>query len=85
MASASKRCTAGRRNTAGWESGDAKKLKQLEDENQKLKHVMAELTLDNRALKDVVVKKLVEPVNRREAATYVAAQCVGPNPFALEL
>jgi hypothetical protein len=38
------------------ESGDAKKLKQLEDENRKLKHVVAELTLDNRALKDVLSK-----------------------------
>ena len=37
-------------------SGDAKKLKQLEDENRKLKHVVAELTLDNRALKDVLSK-----------------------------
>jgi putative transposase len=33
---------------------DAKKLKQLEEENRKLKHVVAELTLDNRALKDVL-------------------------------
>ncbi len=40
----------------GMESGDAKKLKQLEDENRKLKHVVAELTLDNRALKDVLSK-----------------------------
>jgi len=31
-------------------------LKQLEDENRKLKHVVAELTLDNRALKDVLSK-----------------------------
>ena len=38
------------------ESGDAKKMKQLEDENRKLKHVVAELTLDNRALKDVLSK-----------------------------
>jgi hypothetical protein len=29
------------------ESGDAKKLKQLEDENRKLKHVVAKLTLAN--------------------------------------
>jgi putative transposase len=28
----------------GMESGDAKKMKQLEDENRKLKHVVAELT-----------------------------------------
>ena len=40
----------------GMDSGDAKKLKQLEDENRKLKHVVAELTLDNRALKDVLSK-----------------------------
>ena len=36
------------------DSGDAQKLRQLEDENRKLKHVVAELTLDNRALKDVL-------------------------------
>jgi putative transposase len=36
------------------ESGDTKKMKQLEDENRKLKHVVAELTLDNRALQDVL-------------------------------
>src|SRR5437660_12905025 len=36
------------------DSGEAKRLKQLEDENRKLKHVVAELTLDNRALKDVL-------------------------------
>jgi putative transposase len=40
----------------GMESGEAKRLKALEDENRKLKHVVAELTLDNRALKDVVGK-----------------------------
>jgi putative transposase len=38
------------------ESGDVKKLRQLEEENRKLKHVVAELTLDNRALKDVITK-----------------------------
>ena len=38
------------------DSSEAKRLRQLEDENRKLKHVVAELTLDNRALKDVVPK-----------------------------
>ena len=38
----------------GLDVSDAKKLKQLEEENRKLKHVVAELTLDNRALKDVL-------------------------------
>jgi putative transposase len=36
------------------EISDAKKLKQLEEENRQLKHVVAELTLDNRTLKDVL-------------------------------
>jgi putative transposase len=40
----------------GMEVSDAKKLRQLEEENRKLKHVVAELTLDNRALKDVLSK-----------------------------
>jgi|HubBroStandDraft_6_1064221.scaffolds.fasta_scaffold2556013_1 hypothetical protein len=38
------------------DSRDAKTLRQLEDENRKLKHVAAEMTLDNRALKDVLSK-----------------------------
>jgi hypothetical protein len=36
--------------------GEAKKLKQLEEENRKLKRVVADLTLDNRALKDMLSK-----------------------------
>ena len=40
----------------GMESGEAKRLKQLEEENRKLKHVVADLTPDNRALKDVLTK-----------------------------
>jgi putative transposase len=40
----------------GMDVSDAKKLKQLEEENRKLKHVVADLTLDNLALKDVLSK-----------------------------
>jgi putative transposase len=40
----------------GMEVSDAKKRKQLEEENRKLKHVVADLTLDNLALKDVLSK-----------------------------
>ena len=38
----------------GMDSSEATRLKQLEDENRKLKHVVADLTLDNRALQDVL-------------------------------
>ncbi len=39
------------------EVSDAKRLKGLEKENSELKKLVAELTLDNRMLKDVVSKK----------------------------
>jgi putative transposase len=41
----------------GMEVADVKKLKQLEDENNRLKKIVAELSLDNSALKDVLSKK----------------------------
>ncbi len=41
----------------GLEVSEAKRLRQLEEENRQLKHVVAELTLDNRALKAVLSKK----------------------------
>ena len=40
----------------GMEVSDAKKLKQLEDENRRLKQLVGELTLDNQALKWIVEK-----------------------------
>ena len=36
---------------------EAKRLRQLEDENRQLKHALAEAMLDNRALKAVLSKK----------------------------
>jgi putative transposase len=35
---------------------EVKRLKQLEDENRRLKQIVADLTLDNQALKAVVTK-----------------------------
>lgn len=40
---------------------EAQRLKQLEDENRRLKHVVADLTLDNQALKAVIEKKWCLP------------------------
>ena len=42
----------------GMEASDIKRLKDLEDENRRLKHMYADLSLENRALKDVIEKKL---------------------------
>jgi putative transposase len=41
----------------GLEVSDAKRLKQLEDENAKLKRLLADAMLDNAALKDLMTKK----------------------------
>ena len=41
----------------GMTVSEARKLKVLEDENRRLKHLVADLTLDNQALKAVVGKK----------------------------
>lgn len=42
---------------AGLEVSDLRKMKALEEENSKLKRIVADLSLDNRALKDVLSKK----------------------------
>jgi putative transposase len=42
----------------GMELSDLKRLRQLEDENQKLKHMYADLSLEHKILKDVIEKKL---------------------------
>ena len=41
----------------GMEVSEVKRLKELERENDELKKVVAELTLDNRMLRDVNAKK----------------------------
>jgi putative transposase len=46
-----------RRKFGGMEVSDARRLKQLEDENRKLKRLVADLTLDKEALKDVLGRK----------------------------
>lgn len=42
----------------GMTSSDLKRLKELEEENRKLKKLFADVSLQNMALKDVIEKKL---------------------------
>jgi transposase-like protein len=42
-----------RNQYGGMKAEEAKRLKELEDENKRLKEVVAELTLDNRMLKHI--------------------------------
>jgi|SRR5579863_6815541 len=41
----------------GMETSDVKRLKELEEENSRLKKMYADLALDNRILKDLFTKK----------------------------
>jgi len=45
----------------GMEVSDAKRLRALEDENRRLKHIVADLTLDNQALKALNSKNFLSP------------------------
>lgn len=42
----------------GLEASDVKRMKELEAENAKLKRMYADLALENRAMKDLIEKKL---------------------------
>lgn len=42
----------------GMEASDIRRMKDLEEENAKLKRMYADMALENRALKDVIEKKL---------------------------
>ncbi len=46
-----------RRKYGGLEINEAQRLKQLDEENRRLKRMVAELSLDNQMLRDVVAKK----------------------------
>jgi putative transposase len=42
----------------GMQVSDIRRLKELEDENRRLKQMYADVSLENKALKDVIAKKL---------------------------
>ena len=73
---------------AGLEASDIKRLQELKHENSKLKHLYADRALEHAALKDLIGKKALRSVERREAAPHLvtvsqlpvqrACQAVGP-------
>lgn len=46
------------------------RLRQLEDENRKLKNLVADLSLDKAMLQDVMSKKSLKPVRKRALVHY---------------
>jgi hypothetical protein len=55
----------------GMDVSEARRLKALEDENAKLKRMLADSMLDNVALKDPAGKRVVTPAAHREAAAHL--------------
>lgn len=50
------------------------RLRDLETEHSKLKRVYAELAMENHALKDVIVKKAVDPTHKRPLLAWLVEQ-----------
>ncbi|WP_442238010.1 IS3 family transposase [Rhodopseudomonas pseudopalustris] len=55
----------------GMDVSEAKRLKALEDENTRLKRLLADAMLGNAALKDLLGKKLVTPAAKRKAVAHL--------------
>jgi hypothetical protein len=53
---------------------DVRRLSALEDENAKLKKLLAEAMLDNTILKDIASKKMVTPAHKREAVAHLRSE-----------
>ncbi|MGX9313260.1 IS3 family transposase [Pantoea ananatis] len=58
----------------GMEASNIKKMKDLEGENRRLKQMFADLSLECRALKEVIEKKPLKPAIKRELVGYLTAQ-----------
>ncbi|MBI4665419.1 MAG: IS3 family transposase [Nitrospinae bacterium] len=57
----------------GMELSDAKRLKALEDENRRLKRLVAEQALDNLVLKDLLTKKVLRPKEKRQCVEHTVS------------
>jgi putative transposase len=58
---------------AGMDVSEAKRLKQLEDENARLKKLLADQMLDAAALRELLAKKMVGPAAKREGVAHLQA------------
>jgi putative transposase len=58
----------------GMEASDVRRLKELEEENIKLKRMFANLSLENEVLKDVIAKKALRPAEKRDLADFMHSE-----------
>ncbi len=55
----------------GMEASVIERMKDLEAENRRLKQMVADLSLENMALKDIIDKKMLRPVQRKQLVTHM--------------
>lgn len=60
----------------GMEASDIKRMKDLKDENRRLKQMFADLSLENRTLKDVIEKKALNAADKRLLVQYLIQQFI---------
>ncbi|MEM7292043.1 MAG: IS3 family transposase [Pseudomonadota bacterium] len=58
----------------GMSASELKRLREIEEENAKLKKMYAELAMENNALKDLIDKKPLRPLEKREAVDFLVAE-----------
>lgn len=52
---------------SGLEANELKRMRELEEENARLKKMYADISMDNYVLKDLITKKGWGPVNKRNS------------------
>ncbi len=65
--------------------GELRRLKQLEEENRKLKQIVADLSLDKQMLQDVLKKSSEDEAETRSGgafSNFVSGQCQAGLPFS---
>ena len=63
-----------RSKCSGLEVSDAKRLRALEEENRRLKHLVADQSLDNQALKAALRSAIIHPADRRRSLSRWASR-----------
>ena len=58
----------------GMKATDIRRLRELEEENQRLKQMYGECSLENRALQDVLTKKVLKPAVKRKLIAGLRAE-----------
>ncbi|MEL6531395.1 MAG: IS3 family transposase [Pseudomonadota bacterium] len=63
-----------RKKYGGMDASEAKRLRELEAENAKLKRIVADQMLDMTSMKELLAKKLVTPMAKRKAVGFLISE-----------